>query len=119
MNDFDRKVEQFFKNYQDRGMKKWAGFFLSDHTLKINKDKAKRAMVYQKKPSMNEDEISQLLFKAFSDHYYVQVQLKELDDDGKLKADICGFVEGYQEQLIIISGQKVAIDDINNVTIKC
>ena len=39
MNDnFDQKVENFFKNYQDRGMKKWSGFFLSDHSLKIKVD---------------------------------------------------------------------------------
>lgn len=117
-SDFDQKVERFFKNYQDRGMKKWTGFFLSDHTLKINRDRAKRAVVYHKKSEMSEALISQMLFKAFSDHYYVKVQLKELDNEGKLKADVCGFVEGYQEKNIIISGKKVAIDNINHVELE-
>lgn len=117
MNDFDRKVEEFFKNYQDRGMKKWAGFFLSDHTLKINKDRAKRAVVYPKKETMSEEESSRLLFKAFSDHYFVRVQLKQVDDNGNYQADICGFVEGYEDTQIIISGQKVALHEINNVVL--
>lgn len=36
-SDFDKKVTEFFRTYQDRGMKKWQGFFLSDHTLAIKK----------------------------------------------------------------------------------
>ena len=35
--EFDKKVEDFFKNYRDRGMVKWAGFYLSDHVLKMHK----------------------------------------------------------------------------------
>ena len=38
-SELDKRVEEFFRNYQDRGMKKWAGFYLSDHTAKINQDK--------------------------------------------------------------------------------
>ncbi len=38
-SEFDKRVEEFFRTYQDRGMKKWAGFYLSDHTTKINQDK--------------------------------------------------------------------------------
>lgn len=117
-SDFDKKVTEFFRIYQDRGMKKWAGFFLSDHTLKINKDRAKRALVYPKKPTMSEEEISQLLFRAFSDHYYVKVQRKEVDDQGNFKADICGFVEGYQNEQIVISGKIIELSDINNVELK-
>ena len=41
-SEFDKIVEEFFRTYQDRGMKKWAGFYLSDHTAKINRDKKRR-----------------------------------------------------------------------------
>ena len=30
-------VQQFLKEYQDRGMLKWQGFYLSDQTSKLNK----------------------------------------------------------------------------------
>ncbi|AEG40879.1 hypothetical protein GCM10008918_12840 [Lactobacillus kefiranofaciens subsp. kefiranofaciens] len=45
---FDQRIEEFFRNYQDRGMKKWVGFFLSDHTAKINQSTMQRKMVYAK-----------------------------------------------------------------------
>ena len=30
-------VQRFLDDYQDRGMMKWQGFMLSDHTAKLNK----------------------------------------------------------------------------------
>lgn len=115
MNDFDQTVNDFFKNYHDRGMKKWAGFFLSDHTLKINRDQKQRSKVWHEKASQTEEEISSLLFRAFSQHYQVLIQLKEIDDNGDFKPDIHGFVEGYVGQQIIVSKQKIMLADINHV----
>lgn len=46
---FDEVIDTFFKNYQDRGMKKWSGFFLSDHVAAINKEKVKTQATYPKK----------------------------------------------------------------------
>ena len=117
MSDFDKKVENFFKNYHDRGMKKWAGFFLSDHTLKINKKKAQQKIVYLPKKRMSEEEISEVLLKAFSNHYKVNIQLKARDCNGNLKKDISGFVEGYYENKLIVSGKNIDINDINNVEV--
>lgn len=117
-NNFDQKVEQFFKNYQDRGMKKWSGFFLSDHTLKINQDQRKRATIYPKKAEMNENEISKILLQSFSNHFSVSIQLKNLDEDGRFAEDIKGFVEGYSnENMVTISGTTVYLDEINHVEI--
>ena len=116
---FDRRLDDFFRNYQDRGMKKWAGFFLSDRTAKINQSKKQRSIVFSKKPEMSQTEISQILLTAFCKHQLVSLQLKELDQDGNLPADIEGFVEGYTEQeIIIISGIPVPFTEINHVEIK-
>lgn len=117
MNDnFDQKVENFFRNYQDRGMKKWSGFFLSDHSLKINQDNRKRATVYSKKTEMSEAEISKILLQSFSNHYPVSIQLKNLDEDCRFAEDIKGFVEGYSnENMVTISGTAVHLDDINHI----
>lgn len=117
MNDFDQIVEDFFKNYQDRGMKKWAGFYLSDHTAKINKDNALQNQFRHKKRTMSVDEIGEVLFNAFSNHYCVKLQLKERENSGQVKKDIAGFVEGYQENVIFISGQKVELDNINHISL--
>lgn len=117
MNDnFDQKVENFFRNYQDRGMKKWSGFFLSDHSLKINQDNRKRATVYSKKTEMSEAEISKILLQSFSNHYPVSIHLKNLDEDCRFAEDIKGFVEGYSnENMVTISGTAVHLDDINHI----
>lgn len=40
----DQRVTDFFAHYQDRGMKKWAGFFLSDHTAMINKETRQKSV---------------------------------------------------------------------------
>jgi hypothetical protein len=117
MNDnFDQKVENFFRNYQERGMKKWSGFFLSDHSLKINQDNRKRATVYSKKTEMSEAEISKILLQSFSNHYPVSIQLKNLDENCRFAEDIKGFVEGYSnENMVTISGTAVHLDDINHI----
>lgn len=114
--EFDKKVTEFFRTYQDRGMKKWQGFFLSDHTAMLRKDRQKRAMTYPKKSEMTQEDISKILFKAFSDRYQVSVQLKTRDTDGLFQADIVGFVQGYQDDdLIVINGKSIDLDDINHI----
>lgn len=112
---FDKKVTEFFRTYQDRGMKKWQGFFLSDHTSTLRKDRQQKAMTYPKKAEMSAEEVSAVLFKAFSDHYQVSVQLKTRDKEGLYKADIVGFVQGYQDDEIIINGKAINLDGINHI----
>ncbi|MDF7639601.1 hypothetical protein PT285_09335 [Lactobacillus sp. ESL0791] len=118
MNDFDKVVQNFFKNYQDRGMKKWAGFFLSDHTMRINKDKEQRAVVHTEKPAMSEEKISSILTRAFASHLLVAVQLKEVDANDQLQSDVVGYVEGCQDGQVFVSGHIFALTDVNNVEIK-
>ena len=59
--EYDQILDNFFKTYQDRGMKKWQGLMLSDHTTAINRDNQQRAVVYSKKPTMSEEQASELL----------------------------------------------------------
>lgn len=113
--EFDQRVEEFFRNYQDRGMKKWAGFFLSDHSLKINKDNQKRRTVYCKKSPMTQNEIRKSLMKSFAEHRQIAVQIKEITEDNQVKPNIIGFVEGYQGDAAIISNHFVNINDINHI----
>lgn len=90
-------------------MKKWAGFFLSDHSLKINKDNQKRRTVYCKKSPMTQNEIRKSLMKSFAEHRQIAVQIKEITEDNQVKPNIIGFVEGYQEDAAIISNHFVNI----------
>ena len=49
MSKFNKEVEEFFRKYQDRGMVKWAGFYLSDHVLKMSQQSKRDAYVEVKK----------------------------------------------------------------------
>ncbi|MCO6530340.1 MAG: hypothetical protein J6588_00650 [Lactobacillus sp.] len=113
--EFDQILDNFFKTYQDRGMKKWQGLMLSDYTAAINRDNQQRSVVYCKKPTMSEEQASELLMTAYANHRQVAVQLKELDVEGHIQPDIVGFVEGYHIDEIMISGSWVDLDNINNV----
>lgn len=117
-NNFNDTVNKFFKNYQDRGMKKWQGFMLSDHIATLNRDKEEKAKVYTEKDTMSETEISQVLLQAFANNKVVAVQLKEKTLDKKIQPDIVGLVKGYEEDKIIIGDAEVELGNINNIQIQ-
>ena len=116
-NNFNDTVNNFFKNYQDRGMKKWQGFMLSDHIATLNRDKEEKARVYFEKDTMSEVEISQVLLHAFANHKTVLVQLKEKTLDKKVQPDITGIVKGYEDDKIVIGDTEVELGNINNIQI--
>ena len=117
-NDFNDTVNNFFKNYQDRGMKKWQGFMLSDHIATLNRDKKEKAKVYTEKETMSEVEISQVLLQAFANNKVVSVQLKEKTLDKKIQPDIVGLVKGYDQDKIIIGDKKIELSNINNIQLQ-
>ena len=117
-NNFNDTVNNFFKNYQDRGMKKWQGFMLSDHIATLNRDKEEKAKVYTEKETMSEVEISQVLLQAFANNKVVSVQLKEKTLDKKIQPDIVGLVKGYDQDKIIIGDNKIELSNINNIEIQ-
>ena len=117
-NNFNDTVNNFFKNYQDRGMKKWQGFMLSDHIAALNRDKENNAKVYTEKDTMSETEISQVLLQAFANNKLVSVQLKEKTLDKKIQPDIVGLVKGYEGDRIVIGDTEVELGNINNIEIQ-
>ena len=117
-NNFDDVVNNFFKNYQDRGMKKWQGFMLSDHIATLNRDKEEKAKVYTEKNALSEEEISQVLLQAFANDKVVTVQLKEKTLDMKIQPDIVGLVKGYNGDKIIIGDTEVELSNINHIEIR-
>ena len=117
-NNFNDIVNNFFKNYQDRGMKKWQGFMLSDHIATLNRDKEEKAKVYSEKDTMSETEVSQILLQAFANNKTVSFQLKEKTLDKKIQPDIVGLVKGYNGDKIIIGDTEVELSNINHIEIR-
>lgn len=115
--DFDSLVEDFFKHYHDRGMVKWAGFYLSDHQAKINKKKKDDAYIEYKQEEMSLENISRVLFKAFSEDRRVSVQLNLLNQAGQRKKAYKGHVLGVSEDKVIVDDEIFSLSEINHVEI--
>lgn len=117
----DQMAQWFFNHdYEDRGMLKWQGFFLSDHTSAVKKDKTSQAHEIIK-PQQSNQEMMGILFKAWRYYYRVHVQLLELSH-GECINSIDGIVFQLNESRILIQvdGQHKHtwnIGDLRNVQI--
>ncbi|EUJ53531.1 hypothetical protein [Listeria fleischmannii] len=61
----------------DRGIKKWGGFFLSEHSEQIEREKQH----FNWKEKMSEEHIEQILSNALLHQKVVIIQQKLVDDD--------------------------------------
>lgn len=100
--------------YQDRKRLKWDGFFLSEHTATMAREKKQRAVVIKPKEKLTEEEIGALLSEAVVKSKQVAVQLDKMVDDSYLP-DITGSVSGYDELGIYVGNERVQFDEIRNV----
>ncbi|WP_412989211.1 hypothetical protein ACLJJ6_09495 [Pediococcus siamensis] len=114
-------IERFFKNdYQDRGMLKWGGFFLSDHTSAIQK--MKRDQIPEKiRPQQTTRQVSQALEQAWLKKKTVHVQLK-IFHQGETLVSLTGQVSGFQGDQIVFrttedQPKKVSLEEIRNVNV--
>lgn len=61
---FDAMVADFFANrYFDRGMRKWQGYYLSDHTAALKKQSKSEALVYPRCPFRIKRSFAQSCYK--------------------------------------------------------
>ncbi|WP_438732339.1 hypothetical protein [Enterococcus sp. AZ128] len=113
--------DPFVRNYDDRGMAKWMGFYLSEHTSEMEKDNTIRNTIYYRREKMSEIEISRILDTAYRYRYSVIIQLSELNSEGFAFEDVTGVVEGYNGNKLYLSVetgiQIVSIDSINNISL--
>lgn len=94
-------AQQFFnRDYEDRGMLKWQGFFLSDHTSVIKKDK-KASIAESIKPQQTNQEIMDVLFRALEYKYQVHIQLRELQQ-GETVVSVDGLVMQLDDGRVLI-----------------
>lgn len=112
-------VNNFFEHdYHDRGMVKWQGFMLSDHTAALKKQKPKEVQqqIIEPKPQQTTEVITSTLAKAYHRKRTVTIQLNELDVNGNQTPDLKTHVLGYQDEMIILDNKKsISIDDIRHI----
>ncbi|WP_086313661.1 hypothetical protein A5821_001191 [Enterococcus sp. 7F3_DIV0205] len=108
-----KERDYYFEQYQDRKMKKWAGFYLSEHTAIIEQEKKRQPA--EKKSQMSWLEIDEVLALAFQNQVEVNIQKEELDSEGNYGADIIGKIQGHDELGIYVDGHKIGYDEIRHV----
>lgn len=108
-------LNKFNERYVDRGVVKWMGMFLSEHTASIQTDKKKRSFIVEKKEQMNETDIYSILNEAITNNSMVIIQVEEINTDGNYQEDLIGWIEGYEDSYIYLSGNKIALESIRNI----
>ena len=113
----EARAARFFRNdYHDRGMLKWQGFFLSDHTSAIKKEAAQN--IPELCPEMNQSEIGRILNDSWESCTKVSIQLNQVNGNA-VPVEIHGYVKGYQDDKICLSVkgnvQMISVDAIRNV----
>lgn len=119
--DFDLDtVKHFFEHdYHDRGMMKWQGFYLSDHTAALNQQNQQLNAVYVPRPQQSLAELTQVLADAYQSQQMVTIQLKTVDQNNHHLPDITTLIHGYNANDIVIDSNRfIPLQEIRNVAYK-
>lgn len=108
-------MASYGENYKDRGMVKWAGFYLSEHTDTLHNEKTAEANRPVQKMQMDVDEIGEILSEAVLKSRKIVIQIEERDSNGYYQPDIIGIIQGSDELGIYVGSTKVGYDEIRNV----
>lgn len=122
----DESAQQLFMEakqvYQDRGMLKWIGFYLSDHTAVLNKEEQKRHQINLAKEPMTLEKIGEVLQQAYLQNRRIAIQLEMLNDEGHYLDDLVGKITGQKEDQIYLLEEErgmlhLALEQIHHVDI--
>ena len=103
------------ESYQDRGMVKWTGFYLSEHTDTLNDQMTREKNCPQQKMQMDIDEIGTILSEAQRRNKEIAIQIEERDSNGYYKPDTVGVIKGFDELGIFVGNTKIGYDEIRHV----
>ncbi len=101
--------------YHDRGMMKWMGFYLSDHTAHVDSETAQRNTTIPVREQMSFDEISAVISEAVLKNKHVNVQANQSDLEHRFSDDIIGPVSGYDQRLLYVKDTCIAFEDIRHI----
>lgn len=112
------QLDPYFLEYKDRGIKKWTGFFLSEHTAMVEKEKAKDKLI-ARLPQQSMAQIDHYLDQSIKYNKLLDIQLNTLDDLGKVKPHVTGTFRGFADMDTVMIGD-VYIDymDIRHIKIR-
>ncbi|WP_243279920.1 hypothetical protein [Listeria seeligeri] len=86
--------------YHDRGIKKWQGFFLSEHNEQMDQQQDSTKLKWRK--AMSSECIESVLSAAITHQSSLVIQKKPLHADSFPESDIVGRIVGIDEDLLFI-----------------
>ncbi|MGY3765381.1 hypothetical protein ACWOAH_02345 [Vagococcus vulneris] len=101
--------------YKDRGIVKYQGFFLSEHTTSIMNEESDRNLEIFGKEQMSEEQIMELIERAIMKQQRISVQLNLKDMTGNFMEDISGMVLGYEDGTLYLDDAPIMISQIRHV----
>ncbi|MGC6769152.1 hypothetical protein [Enterococcus sp. LJL51] len=107
----------YFQEYKDRGMLKWQGMYLSEHTAELAKEQQKEQHIIKRKPTMTETEIQEILAAAYKYQQTIAVQLDMRDTENNYFEDITGIISGFDELGLYIDTTSIPYEAIHHVEI--
>ncbi|MDB1563067.1 hypothetical protein PGA94_09830 [Pediococcus pentosaceus] len=113
-------AKRFFEHdYHDRGMMKWQGFYLSDHTAALNQQNQQLNEIYVPQPQQSLVVITEVLADAYQRQQPVTIQLKTVDQNNRRWPDITTLIHGYNANDIVIDADRfIPLQEIRNVSFK-
>lgn len=119
-NYSETRRDQFLHDYNDRGMTRWFGFYLSDHSAALRHKKQQEAYLHAQfhHQKMNFSTIATEISRALVKNYQIKVEKNTTEViDGELidSPPITGTITGFTEQGIVIKQQELKFSEIKGV----
>lgn len=86
--------------YRDRGIKKWQGFFLSEHNEQMDHQQASTRLKWRE--AMSSECIESVLSAAITHQSALLIQKKPLNSDAFPEPDVIGRIAGVDGDIIFI-----------------
>lgn len=114
---FAALVADFFANrYIDRGMRKWQGYYLSDHTAALKKQAQAEHLTYPPLSLQDQAYIRMILLRAYAEGQSVTIQLNLQTPDGQMLPPITGKVGGVTDSDVVhVGDQNISIRMIRHI----
>lgn len=113
--DYQRAHDFFANHYVERGMLKWQGYYLSDHTSALNKEAAGKTP-QQAKVRQDSDTVRERLADAYANHYTVSIQRYPHNSEQEYAPDLNGHISGTTGDAIVLdTGELLLINDIRHI----
>lgn len=117
-DDFSKMINNYFQNdYRERGLIKWRGFFLSDHTSSLKKFDINNYYVEKKMTNMPTSTIKEIAKDAYVNYHNVIIQLYVTNFEHAVDKNIGGGVEGFDDRYLYIDGKGYEFESIRGIMI--